>query len=116
MPISIKVKCLLEPQLQFSNGRRDVDPRRALSAAGPVDHRGLRTIRVTGLFNSAISGIRQGVPGEPFPRDLETKSKAESILRSLSRFSPAYQLYEALKNYSEWGIERARLDREAFEE
>jgi hypothetical protein len=46
MPISIKVKCLLEPQLQFSNGRRDVDPRRALSAAGPVDHRGLRTIRV----------------------------------------------------------------------
>ena len=46
MPLPIKVKCLLEPQLQFSNGRHDVDPRRALSAVGPVDHRGLRTIRV----------------------------------------------------------------------
>ena len=46
MQLPIKIKCLLEPQLQFSNGRRDVDPRRALAAAGPVDHRGLRTIRV----------------------------------------------------------------------
>ena len=88
---------------------------RLLERAKRVDNDSLKRV-TTGLFNSAISGIRQGVPGEPFPRDLETKSKAESILRSLSRFSPAYQLYEALKNYSEWGIERARLDREAFEE
>ena len=44
------------------------------------------------------------------------KAKAEGVLRSLSRFSPAYQLYEALKSYAESGIERARLDREAFEE
>ena len=88
---------------------------RLLERAKRVDNECLKRV-TTGLFNSAISGIRQGVPGEPFPRDLETKSKAESILRSLSRFSPAYQLYEALKNYSEWGIERARLDREAFEE
>lgn len=41
MPTAIKIKCLPEPELQFSNGRRDLDPRRALS-----DHRGLRTIRV----------------------------------------------------------------------
>src|SRR5262245_40591058 len=46
MTIPIKIKCLLEPDLQFSNGRRDVDPRRALSLDGPADHRGLRTIRV----------------------------------------------------------------------
>jgi hypothetical protein len=70
----------------------------------------------TGLFNSAVSGVRHGMPGEPFPRDLEMKAKAEGVLRSLSRFSPAYQLYDALKRYAESGIERARSDREAFEE
>jgi len=60
MPIPIKIKCLLEPELQFSNGRRDVDPRRALSAAGPVDHRGLRTIRlgVVGLSEDVLAAGR----------------------------------------------------------
>ena len=46
MAIPIKIKCLPEPQLQLSNGRLDFDPRRALSTNRPVDHRGLRTIRV----------------------------------------------------------------------
>ena len=46
MAMAIKIKCLPEPELQFSNGRRDFDPRRALVANGPADHRGLRTIRV----------------------------------------------------------------------
>src|SRR5713226_7104299 len=46
MATAIKIKCLPEPELQFSNGRRDFDPRRALAAGGPADHRGLRTIRV----------------------------------------------------------------------
>src|ERR1700686_3210947 len=68
------------------------------------------------LASSAISGIRHGVPGEPFPRDLEMKANAESVLRSLSRFSATYQLYEDIKRHAEWGIERARLDREAFED
>jgi hypothetical protein len=44
--ITMSIKCLAEPALQFSNGRLDVDPRRALSAGGPVDHRGLRTVSV----------------------------------------------------------------------
>src|SRR5260370_14536061 len=46
MAIPMKIKCLPEPQVQFSNGCRDFDPRRALSANRPVDHRGWRTIRV----------------------------------------------------------------------
>src|SRR5258708_4940263 len=46
MAIPMKIKCLPEPQLQFSNGCRDLDPRRARSANRPVDHRGWRTIRV----------------------------------------------------------------------
>src|SRR5579871_5666290 len=46
MATAIKIKCLPEPELQFSNARRDLDPRRALAANGPADHRGLRIIRV----------------------------------------------------------------------
>ena len=46
MAVAMKIKCLREPELQFSNGRRDLDPRRALATSGPADHRGLRTIRV----------------------------------------------------------------------
>src|SRR6516164_2871763 len=52
MVMAIKIKCLPEPELQFSNGRRDLDPRRALTANGPADHRGLRTIRL-GLIGLA---------------------------------------------------------------
>src|SRR6266446_9225131 len=57
MAMAMKIKCLPEPELQFSNGRRDIDPRRALSAGGPADHRGLRTIRVglVGLADEVIA-------------------------------------------------------------
>ena len=88
---------------------------RLLERANRLDEKTLKRVS-SGLFGSAISGIRQGIPGEPFPRDLEIKSQAENALRSLSRFSPAYELYEGLKGHADWGIERARLDREAFEE
>jgi hypothetical protein len=70
----------------------------------------------TALLGSAISGVRQGTPGEPFPRDLEMKANAENVLRSLSRFSPAYELYDQIRRHADWNIERARLDREALEE
>ena len=71
---------------------------------------------LSGLLASAVGGIRQGVPGEPFPRDLEMKANAETVLRSLSRFSPAYPLYDDIKRHAEWNINQAHLDREAFEE
>jgi len=68
------------------------------------------------LFSSAISGVMHGVPGEPFPRDVEMKKNAEAVLASLSRVSPAYTLYEWLKDHAESGIARARFDREAMGE
>jgi transcriptional regulator with XRE-family HTH domain len=70
----------------------------------------------TALLGSAISGVRQGTPGEPFPRDLEMKANAENVLRSLSRFSLAYELYDQIRRHADRNIERARLDREALEE
>ena len=46
MATAIKIKCLPEPELQFGNGQRDIDPRRALAENGPADHRGMRSIRL----------------------------------------------------------------------
>ena len=68
------------------------------------------------LLSSAISGMRQGLAGEPFPRDLQMKADAEVVLSTLSRFSSGHELYSAIKAHAEHGIERSRLVKEAFEE
>ncbi len=46
MALPLKIDVLPEPELEFANASRDVDPRRGLGAHGPVDDRGLRTIRL----------------------------------------------------------------------
>lgn len=46
MALPLKIDVLPEPALEFSNTARDIDPRRGLAANGPVDNRGLRTIRL----------------------------------------------------------------------
>lgn len=68
------------------------------------------------LFSSSIAGIRQGTPGEPFARDVETKQKCEEVLATLSRFSPAYELYEALLKNAQNEIARSLREREEFED
>jgi hypothetical protein len=70
----------------------------------------------SGLFGSAISGVRSGTPGEPFPRDLEVKAECEKILQGLSKFSPAYEVYEALLKDAEKNIAYALREREEFED
>lgn len=68
------------------------------------------------LFRSAISGVRSGVPGEPMPRDISMKEQSEQILRSLPRFSPAYELYDGIRKHAEEGLAESRHVRESFEE
>src|SRR5262249_28341926 len=88
MTIAIKIKCLPEPELQFSNGRRDVDPRRALAAHRPVDHRGLRTIRL-------------GLVGLP-----EDIAAARLWIASLQGFKPARE--RNARRFRDWpGAEKA---------
>ena len=45
--------------------------------------------------------VAQVVRGEPFPRDPETLEKSESALKTLQPSSPAYRLYEMIKEDSE---------------
>jgi hypothetical protein len=68
------------------------------------------------LYCAAVSGGRQGTPGEPFPRDVNAQAKANSILESLPRFSPAYRLYDLIKRDAEKNIAESLKERELFEE
>ncbi|MFB9159175.1 helix-turn-helix domain-containing protein [Chromobacterium violaceum] len=68
------------------------------------------------LYCAAVSGGKQGIRGEPFPRDLQALEKATSILETLPRFSPAYRLYELIKRDAEKNIAESLKERELFEE
>lgn len=68
------------------------------------------------LFRSAISGVRSANVGEPTPEDLATKQGAEYALTQLTRFSPAFALYESIAKHAVWSIDRSIRDGEASEE
>lgn len=73
MALPLKIDVLPEPELEFANAARDVDPRRGLGAHGPVDDRGLRNIRL-GLIG--------------LPDDVEA---AKAWLNRLRQFIPAFE-------------------------
>ena len=68
------------------------------------------------LYASATGGIRSGVPGRPFARDLALRDAAEAVLSRIGRFEPAYELYEALLRDANADIERERKIGEAMDE
>jgi transcriptional regulator with XRE-family HTH domain len=68
------------------------------------------------LAAAAYSGMKSGVRGEPMPRDIEAKAKAEDVLSRLSRFSPAYPLYEGILKDAEADIVRAVQEGEMLDE
>jgi len=71
--LPLKIDVLPEPELEFANASRDVDPRRGLGRHGPVDDRGLRTMRL-------------GLVG--LPEDIEA---AKTWLNRLAQFAPAFE-------------------------
>ncbi len=68
------------------------------------------------LYSASVSGVRQGSPGEPFERDVESKQKCEEILATLSKFSPAYELYDGLLKHAQREIDSSLREREDFED
>lgn len=81
-------------------------------ALGKSVHRDLSS----SLHAAALSGVRSGTPGVPFPEDLRTKEQSGAVLATLSRADPAYELYEALKNHAEHGIKRSQAEGRAMDE
>jgi hypothetical protein len=71
---------------------------------------------IDALFGSAISGVRSGRPGEPFPRDLDSLARVGAILPRLPRLSPGYELFDLIRQNAERGIEFQRQEAEFFDE
>jgi hypothetical protein len=73
MALPLKIDVLPEPEVEFANASRDVDPRRGLAANGPADNRGLKTIRL-------------GLVG--LPDDI---AAARQWIKRLNHFTPAFE-------------------------
>lgn len=63
---------------------------------------------------SVYSGVRGGVPGEPFPEDIRQEQHCMNMLESLSRVEPAFELYDALLRSARDAIARQRRSKEAL--
>ncbi len=53
------------------------------------------------LFSCAVSGLRQGTPGEPKGHDVNIRDRATEALTKLQPGSPAHRFYESLVQYAE---------------
>ena len=79
---------------------------RLLERVARADPEALDDIR-SSFYAAAVSGAKSGLRGEPAPRDLATKAEAERVLLELSRLSPAFQLYDAIRKDAERDIARS---------
>lgn len=77
---------------------------RALRVAGTLGRK-VHKLLSSAIFASAVSGVRSGVPGQPFEFDLRLKTHAERQLAQLGRADPAYDLYRGLLEHAEQDIE-----------
>ena len=71
---------------------------------------------VSALYRSAITGLKRGSPGEPFPEDILMRDESEKALQEIPRFAPAYRLYESLKKHAETDINRSIKEAEVFDD
>lgn len=101
-----------QPALIYEHPRfiRDI-----LNAAELIGEDAVDAIR-SAIAAAALSGIRGGTPGEPFPEDLRMEQHCEQMLASLSRAEPAFDLYDGLLKDARYAIARQRKSREALEE
>jgi hypothetical protein len=68
------------------------------------------------LLAAALSGMRSGTLGEPFPEDIRLKDEATDALKSIARFAPGRDFYEDLLSYAEHSIGQQLKETEAFDE
>ena len=69
------------------------------------------------LWSSAISGVRHGTPGTPFPEDEARRDRSTEVLTQVPRNSPAWSLYNSLRQNAEVDIRhKHEEDEELFGE
>ncbi|CAE6958600.1 Helix-turn-helix protein [Ectopseudomonas oleovorans] len=86
-----------------------------LNAAELIGEEAVADIR-SSIAVATRSGVRRGVPGEPFPEDVQLEQHCEQMLASLSRAEPAFDLYDELLKDARHAIARQRKSREALED
>jgi hypothetical protein len=88
---------------------------RALRVARTLGRK-VHKVLSSAIFASAVSGVRSGVPGQPFDFDLRLKTHAERELARLGRADPAYDLYRGLLEHAEQDIERQEREGRLLDE
>ncbi|WP_374500681.1 helix-turn-helix domain-containing protein [Pseudoxanthomonas sp.] len=68
------------------------------------------------LYASAVSGMRSGTPGEPFPEDIALRDKAAEALSGLTKQEPAYELYADLHRHALQSIEMQKEEGRIMDE
>ena len=68
------------------------------------------------LYCAAVSGLKQGIAGVPFERDVEVRDLSKRILENLPQFSPAYSLYSLINKDAERNIMDSFKEAESYEE
>lgn len=88
--------------------------RSVLAAAHGIGPEAVRRIS-SSLHMATSSGVRSTTLGEPFPEDVRVEKHALEVLSTLSRWDPAYELYEGLLRSARSGIEWQRREKEAMD-
>jgi transcriptional regulator with XRE-family HTH domain len=105
---------------------RDVPPRfcldnvdlvvRLFERAEQIDDKSAKALG-SALFASAISGVRHGTPGQPFPEDVRRHSNSQQALARLPRGSLVAEFYARLSRDAERDIQqKAEEDQALIEE
>jgi transcriptional regulator with XRE-family HTH domain len=71
---------------------------------------------ISSLVSATLSGVRGGTVGQPFERDLRQRDESKKILATLSRLSPAYELYDYAHRSAERDIAERSGDIEALDD
>lgn len=86
-----------------------------LNAAELIGEDAVDDVR-SSIVASVGSGMRGGTPGEPFPQDVRQEQHCMTMLQSLSRVEPAFELYDTLLKGARMAIARQRKSKEALED
>ena len=87
-----------------------------LERASAVSDACVQNLR-SSLWGAAMSGTRQGTPGEPFPEDIDQLKSSTEILATIPRTSPAWPLFDSLRKTAEQDIQSKRAqDEELFDD
>ena len=71
---------------------------------------------ISSLAGSALSGVRSGTPGQPFPEDVTIKDQAWDVASKFDAGSPTHRFYASLAEGTEASIKDQMLrDEELFE-